>query len=236
MARQLARGLFSALAAIALGAFVGPLAAIGAAIALVTFAFGDYLQPVLDRLKVSMRAATWAVVLLGLGIVGVDLWRHFYEPYRIAQGIMLIERDPESWPGHTYAEGPFRLDERIDPPLEIQVEERRRFNPQVQISRDAVDVFGVTAFLYFPKDGFSDALEVPAPWQITEDRTGRWLIFYDDVGDYAKGDGGLPEIAGAWFITPKRSGTFELEYGLNGRAAKGEPFPVRRKFKITVKP
>lgn len=176
------------------------------------------------------------VVYLGVCVVGAMVMTTA-EQSRIVQGISLFERDPESWMGHAYADGPFDLNQEIQPPLETVVGKRQRFNPQMGVALNSASVFDATIFIHFQADGFSDAsLEVPRPWQPTEDRTGKTLTFFDFVGDYTKGQRGLPDIDDGWYFTPKKAGQFTVSYTIIGRAdTKHDVFPIRRSFPVTVK-
>jgi hypothetical protein len=202
---------------------------------LVVFVAIGIAWPWIERAEIRKRLFWVGVAAYVIVAISVVVAIRDADSTRVASLITLFERDPESWPGHTYAEGPLRLDEHIDPPLEIQVGERRRFNPQLEVPLNADNTFDVTIFIYYPRDGFSEkAVEVPRPWQITEDRTNTQLIYFNHVGDYAKGESGLPEIVGAWYLTPQVAGRFDVAYIINGRAETTNPFPIKRRFSITV--
>ncbi len=150
--------------------------------------------------------------------------------------ITLFERDPESWPGHAGSSS-LRLNDSIDPPLTMRAGQRQRFNPQLGVPLTADNAYNMTIFIRFPVEAFTQAnIEVPRPWQITEDRTGRTLTYFNSVGDYAKGQGGLPDVEGAWFLSPTTIGAFRLSYTISGRAETTDAFPVNRSFTITVTP
>lgn len=230
----------------ALLTMLGPWSAVACAVPLIVYGLWERpeVAPLVKRWRLSKRTFLLTASIAAIVVVGFDAWRSYYEPYRVANLITLFERDPESWPGHIHAEGPFRLDENIDPPLEIAVRERRRFNPQLGVSENADNLFGLTVLIRFPADAFNgDGAIVAAPdpdgtqaWGITESRDGSTINYFAPFGDYAKGDSGAP-FSSFFTLTPSMEGPFEVTYEIRGRAETVDGvLPLTRSFDLTITP
>ena len=90
--------------------------------------------------------------------------------------------------------------------------------------------------MFFPTSGFAlNEIQIPRPWQRAEEETGQFLVYVYFLGEWVRGDQGLPRIADGWYLTPTKEGTHKISYRINGKGATTEPFPVRRSFTITVK-
>ena len=153
----------------------------------------------------------------------------------------LFERDPESWSPRVYGSSPFRLDASITPQLEIAVGERRRFNPQLFLTRHADNVRDLTIFISFPRAIFAarDAVVLPialpngARWKVTEDRPQQDVVAYLQVGDIVKGYVGAPNQQDVFYLTPSTAGTAMIRYHITGLAVEAnQALHVRRSFTV----
>lgn len=158
----------------------------------------------------SFKLPIWSLSALSVLIVLVWAQRLIVP----ADPLILYERDPESWVGHSQSERALPLDE--DTTLEFSNAEFQRLNPQVIAE---IGLQNAQLFIYFPPEiRVVGALNF---WQHIGNN-----VFVADVGDINPGT--IKGVNEAINISAQSPGAFKVGYWIAGQnAGSRQPQPHR---------